>query len=280
MPAGPQRLVITGGTKGVGRALAAKHLAAGDAVCVGARDAGRLEAALAELRAGPGGERAHGTPCDVGRAADVRALADFAAEEMGGIDGWVCNAGTNGGVYEPLRATDPALLEEVVRTNALGLLLSVREAARVMEAQPGGGHVFLMTGAGSTGTPTRLYAAYGFTKAGIPQLAKSLRAEFQGSAVKIHTVSPGLVFTDLLKPGDGKFGGLGNALVNVIGMYADDVADGLVRMFRETIAAEGGPLDLLTGGHRDLQGFDARAGVQRLFRRLAFGERKGEFFAE
>ena len=59
-------------------------------------------------------------------------------------------------------------LAEVVQTNLLGSLLATRAACRVMEAQPTGGHVFNMDGAGADGAATPQYVAYGATKAGAP----------------------------------------------------------------------------------------------------------------
>jgi len=257
-----------------------EHLARGDSVCIGAKDAARLEAEIGALAEAHGEDRVFGAPCDIGRHADVQALAALARERLGRIDAWVCNAASNGGVYEALADTDPAVLEQVAMTNCLGVMLCAKEAANVMRAQEGGGDIFLMTGAGSTGEPTRLYAAYGFTKAGIPQLAKSLRQEMNALGVNVHTMSPGLVFTDLLRPGEGKFGGVGNFLVNVIGEYPEAVAAKLVPEIRTTMDRDAqGPLASLTR-NKNLTFFTPDMALTKLYRRLAFGERKGEFFSE
>lgn len=74
----------------------------------------------------------------------------------------------------------PEQIQEVVQTNLLGCMLCTRAAMRVMAAQPRGGHIFNMDGAGADGLPTPQYAAYGATKAGALQppfclLLKSLR---------------------------------------------------------------------------------------------------------
>ena len=67
----------------------------------------------------------------------------------------------------------PEQIQEVVQTNLLGCLLCTRAAMRLMAAQPLGGHIFNMDGAGADGLPTPQYAAYGATKAGALQPPKS-----------------------------------------------------------------------------------------------------------
>ncbi len=66
----------------------------------------------------------------------------------------------------------PEQIQEVVQTNLLGCLLCTRAAMRLMAAQPRGGHIFNMDGAGADGLPTPQYAAYGATKAGVFQVPK------------------------------------------------------------------------------------------------------------
>ncbi len=70
-------------------------------------------------------------------------------------------------------------IQEVVQTNLLGCLLCTRAAMRLMAAQPRGGHIFNMDGAGADGLPTPQYAAYGATKAGVFQLLWRLGCHHQ-----------------------------------------------------------------------------------------------------
>jgi len=78
-----------------------------------------------------------------------------------------------------------------------------------------------MEGAGSDGAATAKFAAYGMTKAGIPQLTASLAAELQGSRVRACSISPGMVYTELLSAGRDAFGAQGRFFVNAIAEPAE-----------------------------------------------------------
>jgi chlorophyll(ide) b reductase len=94
----PLRVAITGGSRGIGKALAREFLRAGDSVVIVSRSGGGLEAAAACLRgevAGAGAE-VWGVACDVGDAEEVARMVDAAAERMGGVDVVINNAGCCG----------------------------------------------------------------------------------------------------------------------------------------------------------------------------------------
>lgn len=95
----------------------------------------------------------------------------------------------------------PPWTPQVVRTNLLGTLLGIRQAISLFSRQPGGGHVFNVDGAGADGFATPNYAAYGATKAGITHVTATLQRELSGTSVRLHTVSPGMILTDLLLEG-------------------------------------------------------------------------------
>ena len=271
-------VVITGGTRGLGRAMAESHLRAGDRVLIVGRDRTRLERTLEDLSscAKAGGGLIRGAVCDVGDAAQVEKLGRTALDDLGEIDGFICNAASNGYLYENLVDTPVEKLQEVVQTNALGVLLCSREAMRIMQAQGDrGGDLFLLTGAGSDGTATSLYSSYGFTKAGLPQLAASLRKETEGSAIGVHTLSPGLVFTDLLVGGEDKFGQMGNFAVNLIGEDADTVAAEVVPQVREVLEVGNGPRK-----GRDLKYLTPDKIIAKLSGRLLRKEGKARFYNE
>ena len=190
-------IVITGSTKGIGLALAQEFLRYGDKVVVSSRSSERVEAAVAQLKEEFPEGKIVGLPCDVAVSDDVEALADFAQQQLGTVELWINNAGSTGYEDKKLIDSDPAVLETVVRTNLLGSLLGCRAALRIMLPQ-GQGHIFNMDGRGADGTATPEMAAYGATKRAIPQLTKSLVKETEGSGVGVHTLSPGMVLTDLL----------------------------------------------------------------------------------
>jgi chlorophyll(ide) b reductase len=113
-----------------------------------------------------------------------------------------------------------------------------------------GYHIFNMEGAGSDGMETRKYAAYGFTKAGLSQLTKTLNKEMSSNEkmkdkmIKVHTVSPGMVFTDLISSGRYAFGKQGRMFVNALAEPADVAASGLVRKIKTELGNSQGKKSL------------------------------------
>lgn len=205
-PSEALRVVVTGGSRGLGKALARELLRQGDAVLLTSRTQAGANAAVRQLKEELGeGAQVWGAACDVADPAHVAALQASAAALLPGgrVDVWVNNA-ANSGSYKPFLDSQAEDLAEVVTTNLLGTLLGTRAALRAAEGQPGDGplHVFNMEGAGSDGGASPLYAAYGATKAGIRQLNKSLQAELAGCGRgRLHTLSPGMILTDLLLEG-------------------------------------------------------------------------------
>ncbi|PPR89837.1 hypothetical protein GOBAR_AA30842 [Gossypium barbadense] len=183
----PFNVLITGSSKGIGYALAKKFLIAGDNVIICSRSAERVESAVNNLREEYGEQRVWGTQCDVREAESVKNLVLFAQKNLGYIDIWINNAGSNAYSYKPLAEASDEDLIEVVSTNTLGLMICCREAIKMMLQQPRGGHIFNIDGAGSDGRPTPRFVAYGATKRSVVHLTKSLQ--------------PGMVTTDLLMSG-------------------------------------------------------------------------------
>ncbi|KAJ8562499.1 hypothetical protein K7X08_011790 [Anisodus acutangulus] len=176
---GPRNVVIT--TRGLGKALAREFLLSGDRVIVASRSPESVDLTIKELEenlkqavnASTGSARkklAHakvvGMACDVSEPVDGRKLGKFAADELGYVDIWVNNAGTNKGFRPLLQFTDNDI-QEIVFTNLIGSILCTKEAIQIMKTQSKGGHVFNMDGAGSGGSSTPLTAVYGSTKCGM-----------------------------------------------------------------------------------------------------------------
>ncbi|CAI7876662.1 unnamed protein product, partial [Closterium sp. NIES-54] len=233
-------VVVTGSTKGIGLALVREFLRAGDRVVVCSRSGERVDDVVAQLQKEFGKENVVGIACDVSKGDDVKALADFAVKSLGSVDVWINNAGSNAYEYTPLVEAGDAALEEIVRTNVLGVMLCCRQAMRLMREQPGGGHIFNMDGAGADGNATPRFAAYGATKRSLAQFTKSLQAELKMLKlpnVVVHNLSPGMVTTDLLMSGantpQAKF------FINALAEPAEEVAQFLVPRVREVPASGG-----------------------------------------
>ncbi|KAK9917725.1 hypothetical protein WJX75_007567 [Coccomyxa subellipsoidea] len=236
-PHAPLNVVVTGGTKGIGKAIAREFLRSGDRVMVSSRSVQAVRRAMNELREEVGTDIwIGGIDCDVSSPASVQRLADGAASQMGSIDVWINNAGYSGSFQSFIDAR-PDQIQEVVQTNLLGCLLCTRAAMRLMAAQPRGGHIFNMDGAGADGLPTPQYAAYGATKAGIAHLMGSLTSEGASGAARVgvHCLSPGMVLTNLLLEGASD---INKQIFNILCEQPETVAAFLVPRAR-TVAARG-----------------------------------------
>ncbi|KAJ1619457.1 hypothetical protein T492DRAFT_1085242 [Pavlovales sp. CCMP2436] len=201
-------VVITGGAAGVGWAYAVEFSERGYPVVI--CDVKDTSAAIAAIRQRvPNGAPVFGTQCDVSDSASVELLGEFAKEKLGTVGWWINNAGINGGrrpfVDVPIKA-----VEAVVKVNLLGVLYCTQVAIKLMHEQQGSqGHIFNTVGSGVKGGGTPGYVTYGATKRGLPQMTDSLVKELtvgvQGydrkptkGVANCHTLSPGMVFTDLL----------------------------------------------------------------------------------
>lgn len=197
-------IVITGGTSGLGFALARKFLESKDRVVICGRDEMRLNRAIHALQVDIQGANIEGVVCDVSRPSDVGRLASFASEKLGIIDRWLNNAG---------EVTSKKLLadveaDEIIRvsgTNVIGSLLCCREAIRIMRDQPASVvpsyHIFNMGFSQWGAKFTKSACTHKATKIALTQLTESLSEELKASGISsigVHNLSPGLVLTDLL----------------------------------------------------------------------------------
>jgi len=205
---GTKGFVITGGAGGVGYAYADELLAIGHAVAI--CDVKDPVAPVDALKAKYGQDaKIYGFTCDVSSAESVEAFGASAKESLGTIHYWINNAGINGG-RRPFTTVPTKVVEAVVNVNLVGLLLCTKVALDIMSQQQGvTGHIFQTVGSGVKGGGTPGYVAYGATKRGLPQMTDSLVKELTDGVpgyekaatpgeVCVHTLSPGMVFTDLL----------------------------------------------------------------------------------
>ncbi|XP_022893449.1 probable chlorophyll(ide) b reductase NYC1, chloroplastic isoform X2 [Olea europaea var. sylvestris] len=253
---GPRNVVITGSTRGLGKALAREFLLSGDRVVVTSRSPESVDMTVKELEENlkqviiaTGGSsktnlrhaKVRGIACDVSKPDDVQKLASFAVNELAWIDIWVNNAGTNKG-FRPLLQFNDDDIQQIVSTNLVGSILCTREAMQLMNTQNKGGHIFNMDGAGSGGSSTPLTAVYGSTKCGLRQLQSSLLKECRRSKVGVHAASPGMVLTDLLLSGSSV---QNKQMFNIICELPETVARTLVPRMR-IVKGSGKAINYLT----------------------------------
>lgn len=186
--------LITGASRGLGRALAAQLAAAGSRVVLVARGREALDAAVAEIRAAGG--QAHGIAADIG---DKRAIYDIAGEAaalVGPIDIAVQNASTLGPTPMPLLLdTECEDFERVLQVNLLGPFRLTKVLAGAMALRGGGLVVSISSDAAVEAYPS--WGAYGASKAALDHLSRIWAAELDGTNVRFLAVDPGEMDTTM-----------------------------------------------------------------------------------
>src|SRR5215469_15412491 len=190
--------VVTGGNGGIGLGMAKGLVSAGASVVIAARDAGKAEAAMAEL-----GGRTAFIPLDVADETSCRALIDRTADRFGRLDILVNNAGTS--IRKPPEAYNTAEWHAVLDTNLTGAFLCSQAAHPVMKRSDGGkiiniGSMFALFGSA--------YAApYAASKGALVQLTKSLAA-WAADNIQVNAVLPGWIDTELTRDARQQVAGL------------------------------------------------------------------------
>ncbi|MET0423962.1 MAG: SDR family oxidoreductase [Actinoplanes sp.] len=186
--------VVTGASRGIGRAIATTLAAAGQAVVVGY--AGN-EAAAAEVvgEITAAGGRAVAVRADVADEKQVAAMFDIAAETFGGVDVVVNSAGRM--ALSPIAELDLDELDQLHRTNIRGSFVVAREAARRL--RPGGAIVMLSTSVVGLQFPG--YGAYTASKGAVEAMTLILAREMRGRDITVNVVAPGPTATDLFLDG-------------------------------------------------------------------------------
>ena len=188
--------LITGGSQGLGRAIAESFLREGASVVLCARDQAALDTAVHELKplAAPG-RRVLGHACDVSNEPQVNALVAFAQRELGVIDVLVNNAG----VYGPMGPTESVALADWMRAieiNLYGVLLPSRALMPAFKAA-GRGKIIVLSGGGAT-NPMPNVSAYAASKAAVVRLMETLAEELRPFHVDVNAIAPGALNTRLL----------------------------------------------------------------------------------
>lgn len=188
--------LVTGASRGLGKAIAASLIREGADVMLAARDPDVLDAAGRELAAGlPAPEqKVVWQAADVAKATDVEAMVQETVDRLGRLDVLVCNAG----VYGPL-----GLIEEIdwdawvqaIEINLYGTVLPCRYAVPIMRRQ-GGGKIVILSGGGAT-APLPRVSAYAASKAAVVRFAETLAEEVKDDRIDVNAVAPGALNTRL-----------------------------------------------------------------------------------
>ena len=186
--------LITGSSRGIGKAIAEAMADAGARVVISSRKAGACESVAESIRAA-GGE-AVAIPCNVSDLAQVQSLVDATLDHWGRIDVLVCNAAVNPHFGPSLEISESAF-DKVMSTNVKNVLWLCRAVIPQMAERGDGAVIIVSSIAGLKGT-SRL-GAYAISKAAGMQLTRNLALEWGHRNVRVNCIAPGLVRTDFAR---------------------------------------------------------------------------------
>lgn len=182
--------VVTGSTKGLGRAMALRLARAGWRVVIHGTDAARAQAVQAEC-----GGRAETFLGDIAFRETSEALARFAVEKTGRLDAWISNAGLV--KMEPFLEFSPGTWQRLVDIHLSGAFYGGQAAAREMVKRRWGRIVHVSTIAAAFGQFG--FAAYAPVKAGVEALARVMAVELASYGITVNTVAPGPVWNEMME---------------------------------------------------------------------------------
>jgi NAD(P)-dependent dehydrogenase (short-subunit alcohol dehydrogenase family) len=188
--------VITGSSRGIGRAIAERLAEHGAKVVISSRKAEACEAVVRQLEARFGPGRALAIPANISSKANLRDLADAAVAHFGTIDILVCNAASNP-YYGPLGDISDEQFRKILDNNILANLWLISFVAPAMIARREGSIIIVSSIGGLRASTT--IGAYGVSKAADMQLARNLAAEYGPHNVRVNCIAPGLVRTDFAR---------------------------------------------------------------------------------
>lgn len=187
--------IVTGGAKGLGKAICEAYAAEGAKVVVTDIDTAGAEAVASAV----GGSA---QTVDAGDEGQVSALVDAVVAEHGGLDIMVANAGV--AMVKPIAMMSLADWRQVTSINLDGVFLANRYAAPAMAASGGGTIVNMASITGTAGSP--LISSYAAAKAGVISITQTMAVEWRDHGVRTNCLAPGFITTDMVEDNKSSFG--------------------------------------------------------------------------
>jgi len=186
--------VVTGGSRGIGRAICIRLAQHGAKVVVSSRKLDACQRVVDEIEAAGGTAMAHAA--SISRKEELQGLVDAAIGAWGRIDILVCNAALNP-YFGPSQAIPDDAYDRIMNGNVRSNLWLCQMAIPAMAARGEGSVIFVSSIGGFRGSP--LLGIYGVSKAADMQLARALAVEWGPQGVRVNSIAPGLVRTDFAR---------------------------------------------------------------------------------
>ena len=188
--------VITGSTKGIGKAIAERMAQAGARVVISSRKAERCTEVAAAINTKFGAGRAVAIPANISSKDDLSRLVDGTLAQFGKIDILVCNAASNP-YYGPLAGIADDQFRKILENNVIANHWLISFVAPQMIERKDGAIIIVSSIGGLRGSP--VIGAYNISKAADFQLARNLAVEYGPHNVRVNCIAPGLIKTDFAK---------------------------------------------------------------------------------
>lgn len=188
--------LLTGASKGIGKAMAAGLAEHGCKVMLSSRKQDQCDAAADEINAACGERRAWAHACNAGYKDQLQALVNAAKEQLGPIDILIGNAGVNP-FYGPMAKLPDEAYDKIMSTNVKANHWLVQMVAPGMAAKGGGS--IIITSSIAAFTPSLAVGAYAISKIAVLGLVRNLAAELGPEGIRVNAICPGLIKTDFAK---------------------------------------------------------------------------------
>ena len=189
--------IVTGGNRGIGKAIALGFAEAGAMVAIVARDEKKNQETLAELRGM--GASAIAVTANVAERSDLEAMLATITDELGPVDVLVNNAGI--GFHAEALTLDDADWKRIFDTNLDAVWMASQIVGRQMVARKTGSIINSGSISGFIVNRPQWHSAYGISKAAVHHLTKSLAAEWASKGVRVNAIAPGYVKTEIANDG-------------------------------------------------------------------------------